>query len=431
MNPRVRSPWRARTATAVFAAGALILTCNAADPRAAQPQAAIGLNSEGVALGPDGPRLVVSGASVALRSEQVRWLAAGTVPGPARYTDMARQALLDLNTLVLPGGAAVAGWSENWRYVWPRDASFVAAALARTGHADDALSILGFLARVQGADGTFQARYLPDGSGAAPDQRGIQLDGSGWVLWAMAEWYDVAPPGADRDAALLELLPMAVRALGAIDHHRDRETGLPDAGPDYWEVGESEVTLGTAAPLLLGARSAERLRSAAASSAVGGQVDVALHGAATLADHLDAAIERSFGAGGYPRYVGGADLDAAVTFLMPPFAPARDAVHTAWDRAAPTMARPAGGLAPGGGWRRDGVSWTPETALFALTAAATGDVAVARGWLDWLQQHRTSLGSLPEKVMADGQPASVAPLTWTAALVLLTLDELDRVEQTG
>jgi GH15 family glucan-1,4-alpha-glucosidase len=45
--------------------------------------------------------------------------------------------------------------------------------------------------------------------------------------------------------------------------------------------------------------------------------------------------------------------------------------------------------------------------------------------LDWLEAHRTAMGSLPEKVDGAGQPASVAPLSWTAAAVLLTLAELD------
>ena len=90
------------------------------------------------------------------------------------------------------------------------------------------------------------------------------------------------------------------------------------------------------------------------------------------------------------------------------------------------MRRPAGGLAPGSSWRQDGVSWTPETALFALTAASTSQIRTAHQWLAWLDAHRTAGGSLPEKVLADGSPAAVAPLAWTAALVVLTVDSLDR-----
>ena len=62
----------------------------------------------------------------------------------------------------------------------------------------------------------------------------------------------------------------------------------------------------------------------------------------------------------------------------------------------------------------------------AYTAAAVGRDETAEHWLEWLDAHRTPWGSLPEKVNRSGQPAGPAPLLWTAALVLLTLDELDR-----
>ena len=73
-----------------------------------------------------------------------------------------------------------------------------------------------------------------------------------------------------------------------------------------------------------------------------------------------------------------------------------------------------------------GSSWTPETALVAYSAAASGEVSTATAWLRWLDRHRTAYGSLPEKVTRSGSPAGPAPLLWTSALVLLTLDELDR-----
>jgi glucoamylase len=89
------------------------------------------------------------------------------------------------------------------------------------------------------------------------------------------------------------------------------------------------------------------------------------------------------------------------------------------------MRRPAGGLAPGEGWKDDGISWTPETALFALAAAATGDRPAAERYLAWLEAHTTAHGALPEKVLSDGSPAGPAPLAWTSALVVLTAHELE------
>ena len=64
--------------------------------------------------------------------------------------------------------------------------------------------------------------------------------------------------------------------------------------------------------------------------------------------------------------------------LMPPFAAVGDgAAERAWERYPVLALRAAGGLAPGVEWKRDGVSWTPETAMVAYTAAASGHPFVA------------------------------------------------------
>jgi GH15 family glucan-1,4-alpha-glucosidase len=60
-----------------------------------------------------------------------------------------------------------------------------------------------------------------------------------------------------------------------------------------------------------------------------------------------------------------------------------------------------------------------------MTAAFLGERDEALARLRWLDQHRTAAGSLPEKVLANGQPAAVAPLAWTAAVVVITADQLD------
>jgi GH15 family glucan-1,4-alpha-glucosidase len=159
---------------------------------------------------------------------------------------------------------------------------------------------------------------------------------------------------------------------------------------------------------------------------------VAAEADAVAADRLAATVRARFGPG-YPRRPGGARRDAAITFLLPPFVEGTPdpALLGAWRAVQLEARRPAGGLAPGAGWKEDGVSWTPETALFALTAAATGDRPTARRWLTWLAAHRTTEGALPEKVLADGTPAAVAPLAWTAASVVLTAATLDATAPGG
>jgi GH15 family glucan-1,4-alpha-glucosidase len=424
-----------RSVAAVVALGVLaggLVAYGATGPRVAH----VDLYAEGVVATPDGPatvpagetpelhagtRVLVDGTSTdddALAAEQRAWLAAGEVPGAGGpYADMVADALLDLRTLVLDDGASVAAWTPHWRYVWPRDASFVAVALARTGHVEDALAVLGFLEGVQGRDGSFQARYLPDGTGV-PDDRAAQTDGTGWVLWAAGEVVSAAAP-ADRPATAERLRTLVERST-AHAAALVEDDGLPAASPDYWEVPEDELTLGTVAPVLAGLEAADDVLLL-----LGEDEDAAA--AQEAAGRTRAAVERTFGDGtAYGRYADGKVADAASAFVLPPFQPtALDGAVEGWQASAATMTRPAGGLAPGAGWKQDGISWTPQTSLYAMVAAENGFTAQARDRLDWLDAHRTSMGALPEKVLADGSPAAVAPLAWTAACVVLAADALD------
>lgn len=344
------------------------------------------------------------------------WLRAGTVPGETlEHRGMAARALLDLRLLTTPTGASTASWYGIWNYVWPRDAAFHAAAFAATGHLREAREVLAFLARVQGADGSWDTRYRPDGS-AVDDGRAIQLDEIGWVLWST--WFTSRHAG---DGAATAPWAM-VRAAADWIAGRLGPDGLPPVGSDYFERRPSaeqdpdRPTLGVAAPLLVG------LRSAAALAEEGGHPAEAARWSAAAVT-LDEAIRAEYGGYGYPRSpVEGGDMDASVTFLAPPFAPADLSVEFALGRAAERLGLDNGGLLPGENWPGDPTTaWTPEVALFALADAASGRTVQAMAWLDWLADHRTSLGVLPEKVDARHRPASVAPLGWTASLVLLAL----------
>jgi len=350
------------------------------------------------------------------------WLDLGSVPGEGtRWEGMGRKALLDLHQLYQSNGAVAAGAAPRWSYAWPRDTAFVAVALARTGHHPDAVTALTFLRSVQLEDGGFEARYLLDGSGT-PDDRARQSDGAGWALWAIWE-VSRSPVGARLPAQVRRLLDEATDfALAATDHGRQ----LPQASPDYWEVGVRRTSLGTVAPLLAGLQASQKMYAALGERALAERSGAAASRLRTVAGkHFGDGWER-FGSG---RFGGDGGLDAAVTFLMPPFAEsAPPTVSAAWVRYQSEALRPAGGLAPGSKWKNDGISWTPETALVAYTAAMSGRFELSARWMDWLSAHRTPWGSLPEKVLATGGPAGPAPLAWTAALVVLTTAELETQE---
>jgi len=394
----------------------------------------IPLDAVAVAVGPGGQVIKVAAVnelvpgsrvlagtpeSSELASEQADWLASGTVPQVSGLgSDMVAVALLDLHVLSRPYGVPVAGWSDPWRYVWPRDSAVVAAAFARTGHHADAERILNFLQQVQPESGLFQARYLPDGSGV-PDDRGVELDGVGWALWA-TEQVAAELAEAQRPAFVQRHRLLLDRSTEAALNSIDNASSLPAPSADYWEVKEKRLTLATAAMVCAGLQSSAELYRVIGD-------DHQARAAAAGVTRLRAAINNNFGRDGYPRHLGGRSdsADLGIDFLLPPMTSIVDqTVVGAWDQAPLLMARPGGGLAPGGSWRRDGISWTNVTASRAMTAAFIGhhDEAVAR--LRWLDQHRTAAGSLPEKVLPNGQPASVSPLAWTAAAVVITADQL-------
>jgi glucoamylase len=345
-----------------------------------------------------------------------RWLAGGTIPGSTRsQRAMAGQALLGIRLLTQPDGAVAAAWYPDWKYAWPRDSSWVAAALTATGHGANALAVLRFIARMQLPSGVWAARYQLNGSGPVRDGRPDELDADGWFPWAAWFWYRAQAQDAAARRGLAALWPAVERAADATAARLGPD-GLPPVAMDYWEDRATAVTIGTAAPLDTGLRAAADLARTAGHGGDARRWSAAAH-------RLGAAIAARFGATGYQRTpVAGSGADAAVTFLGPPFGPATPDVRLAVAAAASTLTLANGGIEPGQDWPGTaGEAWTPETAFFALYDAASGDEAGARHWLGWLAAHRTSSGALPEQVNAAGQPASVAPLAWTDAITLLAM----------
>lgn len=431
-------------------------------------------------------------------------VAQATLPG-GRWGELAQLALADLLALtgpnlaptsvpaaspqstpapgappvVYPSGGVVAAPVSIWRYIWPRDAAFAAAAYSAVGLPEQAVAVLECLttfqndavarlapqagstwARARGrgpsrAASILQARYAADGT--TPDDRPAQLDGVGWLMWAAGRLAADAAGAGTSPGRIAQLLSPVLPALARSRAHLMWLTGgpghLPPASPDYWEVRERWLTLGVAAPVLLGLEAAASLEEA-------GLLDAGTDGAGATrqrAVQVRRAIEAAW-APTWGRHAGDDDVDAALACVAPPFTAALDGVVPVRVGAAARMRRAAGGLAPGSRWKDDGVSWTPETALMAWSArslaqsagavragggsagagtAGEGTVVTdavgaaqrqvlgreAEELLTWLEAVRTSAGAVPEKVRADGQPAGPAPLAWTNALILLALAE--------
>jgi glucoamylase len=125
------------------------------------------------------------------------WLAAVRPLGggaPAWARRMYRRSLLVLHALTNERtGAVVAGAREGWNYVWPRDASTVALALAAAGYRGEARHIVGFL---EGLDVGAAARFHSDG--APVGGRAAQGDAAGWIAAAARAVGLPSTPGEQR-----------------------------------------------------------------------------------------------------------------------------------------------------------------------------------------------------------------------------------------
>ena len=134
-----------------------------------------------------------------------QWLAAGIIPGaPGQQRSMATRALLDLRLLTRPDGAVVAAWHSHG--VTPgRGSSWVAVALADTGHTADAFGSCASCSGCQLPDGT-GGPVLPTARARCATAGQPELDATGWVPWAVWSWAAALRPGdraARRQLALL------------------------------------------------------------------------------------------------------------------------------------------------------------------------------------------------------------------------------------
>lgn len=340
------------------------------------------------------------------------------------YADAITSAYRDIYVLSEGLAAPVAGWNRLWRYVWPRDSAHIAVASVLGGDMDRALRCFDFLHRLpRTADGWFQARYDLRTLNA-PDDREPQFDGLGWVGWSLGliaveldQHHLSSATGWDRSSFIERVSPLALSVARSLISNVMAHQGAP-VSSDYWEIRETEVTLATAAVTLAGINGLISLFILSGD-------DTLIFDLQSCADLVVAQIVRDFDVHGYPRHARDDELDCAIPFLLPPYNTSYAYQRNVWEAIAAAKAalrQPAGGLAPGEDWAKDGVSWTPETAIFAMADAfgPTADHAQdARDALQWLADHRTEAGSYSEKVLADGTPVAVAPLAWTAACVAI------------
>jgi glucoamylase len=306
---------------------------------------------------------------------QARPLGPGAPPWARR---MYRRSLLVLRAMTNPQtGAVVAGRRDGWEYVWPRDASGVAMALASAGYRGEARLVVRFLL---GLDLDAAARFYEDGMPV--EGRAAQGDGVGWV--------DAAAQAA---------------GLGArVDPQPWRDRA------DYQE-GEAGDYLGNAI-------------------ASAGEPKGIPAGAPSVRRPAEEEIRKSFGANEVlMRKADDSEsgIDTAAAWAVRPFR--AQALYPLARRTLLRIAAESGryGIVPSEDWSGGNDPWTAPTAWTAWSLAALGERRAALHLMTELRRDSTPSGLLPERVDAHtGIPTSTTPLAWSHAFAILAIRQLWR-----
>jgi len=139
---------------------------------------------------------------------------------------------------------------DTYAYVWPRDSAISANALDRAGYKDAAQRYFLFISKLVEKDGYFMHKYMVDGalgSSWHPWVRDgsvelpIQEDEIALVIYMIGKHYGLA-----KDLEFIESVynPFIEVAADFMCEHMDEETGLPYSSYDLWEekYGSSTYT---------------------------------------------------------------------------------------------------------------------------------------------------------------------------------------------
>jgi glucoamylase len=373
---------------------------------------------------------------------------------PEEVVDLYRRSLLVIATQCDRGGAVLAandsdiqwGHNDHYSYVWPRDAVFVCDAMDRAGFPEITGRFLRFANEIIREEGYFLHKYNPDGSPAplwhpwirnGEPQLPIQEDETALVIWLVARHYE-----RTRDLDLLRAVypRLVIAAADFLVAYRDAASGLPLPSYDLWEERQGTFTF-TCAAVHAGLEAAAELANLFNDQerrAVYADAATTLREA--MKKHLWIEEQGRFARGlvlrdGAPELDPTVDASAMAAFYLGVF-PATSAMVEGTMRAIReklTVQTDVGGIAryeddgyhrispdtrrvPGNPWILCTL-WRAEHDI--ATATDRDSLQRALDWVRWARAHATASMILPEQVDPyDGQPLSVAPLTWSHAQVI-------------
>jgi GH15 family glucan-1,4-alpha-glucosidase len=349
---------------------------------------------------------------------------------PAAAAAVYRRALVTMEQSVNDVGGIIAAptnLNPPYRFVWPRDGSFIARCLQSVGFDADARRCFEFQERLQRPDGGWAVNYFPDGSRPLWEfgAKGDEHDEVGTFVWGVDETFR-----ADGDTSWLAARWPAVQKACDFLLRQQQANGLLTTCRDLWELdsdGSWTYSNGAAwAGLQAGARIAQQLGHDAESERY-----------LAAASRLKAAIEQNLvfegvlvrGARG-----GGVDrtLEAANLALG-------SNTFGVWSDSDPRLKQTADAvgrklISPWGGIRRyegdryyDGQPWPVSTAWLGMVRLAEGDRAGAQALFDTMTRYaqQTDALMLGEQFdEANKRWVSAFPLNWSEAVYVQFAQQL-------
>ena len=376
---------------------------------------------------------------------------------PKTVTDIFNRSLLILRTQIDNRGAIIAAndsdivyfGKDTYSYMWGRDGSFVAAALAKAGYSEVCRRFFDFCARVLSEEGYLFQHYNPDGSLASnwhpwiqdgKEVLPIQEDSTALVLWSLWIHYQCS-----KDIEFIKPLyqKLIQKAADFLVTYRDPETLLPIHSYDLWEERYGTHAF-TVAATIAGLRSAAKFARVFQDASLAETYD-------TAANQMKEGLARHLYHRGLKRYVRsgyrkdkGYELDEVIDISLlgltmleavPPKDPGiMETVEVI--RQELWLRTPVGGCAryqndhyqraddgpkdiPGNPWFISTL-WLGE--YFIARAENLRELHEAIPYLEWCGKNALPSGVLAEQVdPGNGSPLSVSPLTWSHSTFVWTV----------
>lgn len=373
------------------------------------------------------------------------------------YVDIVKKSLMVIKVHCDKRGGIVASADSSiynfgrdyYSYVWPRDGAYAIWPLIRLGYREEPRKLFEFCRDILTTDGYLMHKYQPDkaiGSTWHPLLHGkrkelaIQEDETAIVLYMLGEYYDYSQ---DHDFVQSLYNTFIQPAANFMANFIDDQTKLPHASYDLWEERFLTTTYTTAIVY-------QSLLVAADFAEIFEYPDDAVRWRDVAAEILDSSKiffdpeRKAFRKGFLLQEDGSLAFDNTLDManLYGPMMFAQSMGTEAIKQTAAAVENILLDKTPSGGLPRYehdnyflvnhaylGNPWHVTTLWLAQYYTRTGQLDLAKKYVDWTVLHALPSGMLSEQVNPiTGETVSVTPLVWSHAELVNTVLDLHKVK---